>query len=419
MDYKKLRTKYPKFYYKSYKWEIVKNDLNVAFQFFAGDEYGFTPTLNFKNVDMNHVNLIHDSIDNIVFNIGLVELLSYWKAFVSPEIVIECGSLDNYQTKWWQDLLLNGMGQFFYENDIDFTEKEFAKFVSIGKNKNTKPLKITSDKILIPIGGGKDSSVTIEILSKNFKEVSAFLLNPSKASLETSKLTGLSDLVVERELDKKLLELNEAGFLNGHTPFTALLSFVSILSAVVGNFGSVIFSNERSSDEENTIFKGKNINHQYSKTFDFENKFREYNLKYLSNVNYFSFLRPLYDIQIAKIFSKFDKYPHVIRSCNVGQKTNSWCGKCPKCLSTFILLYPFLKDKTIRIFGKNLLEDKSLKPMLNSLISETEVKPFECVGTREELKVALGMIDGKRILNSWGNENNLPGEYKEVLKKYI
>ncbi len=418
MDYKKLRTKYPKFYYKSYKWEITENDLNVSFQFSAGDDYVFAPKLIFKNIDANRANSIRDQVDNLVFNIGMVELFSYWKAFTSPEIVIECGNLDDYQNNWWHDLLINGMGQFFYENGIDFTENDFVKYISLGKNKKTDPINISSDDILVPIGGGKDSSVTAEILSNNFRNVSAFLLNPSKASLEISKIAGLNNVIVERILDDKILELNRKGFLNGHTPFTALLSFISVLSAVLGNFGTIAFSNERSSDEENTNYKGRNINHQYSKTFDFENRFREYNLKYLSNINYFSFLRPIYDIQIAKIFSKFNRYFPVIRSCNVGQKTNTWCCKCPKCLSTFILFYPFLKEDAIKIFGKNLLEDVELDVILDSLINNSKVKPFECVGTRKEIKMALENKDLSSILGSWG-QNNLGDKYEKILRGAI
>lgn len=419
MDYQELRQKYPKFYYKDYKWSLNGSDLVVQFNFSSGDEYSFSPKLNFKNIDVKKVKELHIYIDNLIFNIGLVELLSYWKAFASPEIIVECGSLDGYQIAWWHDLLINGMGQYFYENKIDFTNNNFVKYVSSTDSVSPKTINIVSDKILVPLGGGKDSSITAEILGSSFEKVSTFLLNPSKASLETSKLAGLPKVIVERLMDSKILELNRSGFLNGHTPFTALLSFTSILSAIIGNFGIVIFSNERSSDEDNTKYLERGINHQYSKTFEFENKFREYNGKYLSNIEYFSFLRPLYDIQIAKIFSKFDKYFPVIRSCNVGQKTDTWCGKCSKCLSTFILLYPFSKENTIKIFGKNLLEDQSLKPILDSLILDTKVKPFECVGTRNELRFALGMDKDDEILNSWSLDNNLPENFQKILKRYV
>jgi hypothetical protein len=109
----------------------------------------------------------------------------------------------------------------------------------------------------------------------------------------------------------------------------------------------------------------------------------------------------------------------IIRSCNIGQNTDTWCGKCPKCLSTFVLLYPFAKERTIKIFDRNLLEDKSLGQTLNALTDDNEVKPFECVGTRHELRVALNIEKDDTILNSWSVDNNLPDQFQKLLKKYV
>jgi hypothetical protein len=153
------------------------------------------------------------------------------------------------------------------------------------------------------------------------------------------------------------------------------------------------------------------INHQYSKSFDFEKKFREYSQKYLtSSVNYFSFLRPLYEIQIAKLFSKYPKYFDVFLSCNEAYKTYSgkklpirkWCGSCPKCLFVFTTLYPFIEEsELVKIFGKNLFEDPEGKPsasyragkkllsIMKQLIGEEKFKPFECVGTKKESLIAF------------------------------
>lgn len=414
-----LRAKYPEFIYRAFHWEVSKGNLLIKYDFRAGDSYQFSPGLVYKNINEKFVFSNKKTIDNLVFNIGMVELLSYWKAFVSPRIVVECGYLDNYQKKWWEDLLINGMGQFFYENNIDFTEKNFIQFISGVKKESRSSASVPPESVLVASGGGKDSTVSIEILSNYFKNVTAFLLNPTKATREVSKLANIKNLIIERNLDETLLAINKKGFPNGHTPFTALLSFTGILGAVLGNHDSLIFSDERSSDEGNTKYLGMSVNHQYSKTLEFENKFREYNTRYLSNVDYFSFLRPIYDFQIAKIFSGFNKYFPIIRSCNVGQKTGTWCGSCPKCLSTFILLYPFLKEEAVAMFGKNLLKDKGLEPLLKSLISESEVKPFECVGTRDELKVALGISTDKNILKSWSDKNNLPDIYQKILKKYV
>src|SRR6185369_1012218 len=195
MNYKDLRKEYPEFAYKSFSWDLQSQDLVCVYNISAG-EYTFHPKLIFKNINSGQIDVVKDSIDNLVFNIGLVEVLSYWKAFVSPKIIIECGSLDAYQTEWWKDLLINGMGQFFYENNIDFTEDNFISFISTqdSQNKNKK-VNISSDSILVPVGGGKDSSVTLEILNTNFKNVVAFLLNPSIAAKETVRVAGVEAVV--------------------------------------------------------------------------------------------------------------------------------------------------------------------------------------------------------------------------------
>lgn len=114
-----------------------------------------------------------------------------------------------------------------------------------------------------------------------------------------------------------------------------------------------------------------------------------------------------------------DNYFGLIRSCNMGQKTNIWCCECPKCLSTFILLYPFLgEEKMLQVFPENLLKNDELKPVLDSLILENMVKPFECVGTRQEIRLALKNKGLSSILNSWG-QNNLSDKYEKILKKAI
>src|SRR5262249_36602289 len=160
--------------------------------------------------------------------------------------------------------------------------------------------------------------------------------------------------------------------------------------AVLSNTSMIAVSNEESSNEKTTTYLGHEINHQYSKSYEFEKKFRVYVQQYISSqISYFSFLRPLGELQIAKLFSKMEKYFPIIRSCNRGQTTNTWCCECAKCLSTFILLYPFLGEKIQKIFPENLFEKESLVPILQSLIDPQIVRPFECVGTREEMIVGL------------------------------
>jgi hypothetical protein len=498
-----FRKKYSEFIYKSYSWKISRGNLNISFDFEIEPD-GSTPSLQvikfhpkilIKNVNPQFVKRIENEVlnpvrnrkflngvNNLVFNLGLIELLSYWKAICSPEIIIEAGNLNKEQINWWKDLINRGMGQFFYENRINFRKPHFIKITSssskcvqksaIAKNwTNFIDKKNKKNRVLVPIGGGKDSTVTLEILKKHF-QIKCFSLNSNEAAQKIIKIGDCKNpIIVKREIDKRLLELNRKGFLNGHTPFSAYLAFLSSLLAAIFDTKYIAFSNERSSNEGNVKYLGRIINHQYSKSFDSEQKFRKYSKKYLAkDVEYFSFLRPLYEIQIAKLFSKYPKYFNIFLSCNEAFKTYSgikkpsgkWCGRCPKCLFVFMVLYPFIdKDKLIKIFGENLFDPegklsasygarKKMLALMLELIGERKFKPFECVGTKKESLVALYLSwkkdekrkikmpfllkyfenkilpkypnlekEAKKIMNSWDNRNNLNINFRKVLTNFI
>ena len=156
---------------------------------------------------------------------------------------------------------------------------------------------------LIPIGGGKDSCVTAEILKKEKDDNLCLIIGGKEPSIKCAEIAGYKDKIVyvKRTIDNNLLELNKNGYLNGHTPFSSMLAFLSYLVAYLTGKKYVALSNESSANETN--IKGENINHQYSKSFEFEQDFREYANKYLkADVEYFSMLRPINELQIAKIF---------------------------------------------------------------------------------------------------------------------
>jgi hypothetical protein len=413
MKFAELQEKYPKFSYSNYSFLISGKDLEISFIFKAGDIV-FNPSLKIKNVPDN---FDKKGLENMVFNLGLIEMVSYWKSVSSPLIEIECGKVNADQIKFWQFVIKNGMGQFFFENKI----KPFSpEIVSLGKKELEVDAEKKEESYLVPIGGGKDSIVTMEILKKK-ERIQCFSLNPTSAAKEVMKIGECQNPVIaERKIDPKLLELNQKGYLNGHTPFSAYLAFLTVLVAKVFNHKFIALSNERGADEGNVEYLGMVVNHQWSKSYEFEQVFRGYCKDYLSKeIEYFSFLRMFYELQIASMFSKYSQYFSSFVSCNEAHKTYSgtkeptgkWCGKCSKCLFAFLILYPFLDEKTVSdIFKKNLFEDEKLIPILEELIGEREVKPFECVGTRRESLMALNI--------SW-EKNKISKKPQPVLLKYF
>jgi len=389
--YRQLRREYTYFSYESFSYALVNSELHIFFEFNLADKYNFRPEIKLPLPANFDADILTGSLfRNIIFNMGMVELLSYWKAACPPRLIVKPVSLSSEQIKWWKKLYLNGLGEFFYENGI-IPAEDFVNIIPEGEERLEKEPFVGNEEVLVPVGGGKDSVVTLELLSK-LKKCRPFIVNPREASINSANTAGFGMdeiIMLSRSIDPQLLELNSQGFLNGHTPFSAMLAFTSTLVAVIYGTREIALSNESSANEPS--IPGTNINHQYSKTLEFENDFREYLSEFITDgIEYYSFLRPLNELQIARIFSSFPAHFSSFRSCNVGSKSDSWCGKCSKCLFTYIVLSPFIgHGQLMQIFGKDLFEDESLIPLLEQLCGIAEEKPFECVGTLEEVNAAI------------------------------
>jgi len=391
--FNKFRKQFQRFTYESFDFKRSSECLEVSYNFNLDNKYFFRPTLSIPvRPFMVSDNLFENKLKNILFHIGMIELISYWKAACPKEIVIKPYSLNEEQKEWWKRLYYNGLGEFFYLNSIQTELADFVKIISESEDELQKTSLNTTDSVLIPIGGGKDSTVTLELLKDYDKNNLLLILNPRKACTDTALTAGYDEnrmLIINRKIDPVLLKMNDEGFLNGHTPFSALLAFVSLFAAAISGKKHIALSNESSANE--STVEGTSVNHQYSKSFEFEKDFREYYLKYITeDINYFSFLRPINELQIVKLFVKSPKYFSVFKSCNAGSKTDTWCCDCPKCLFVSIILSPFIdEEKIFKIFGSNILDKQNLRHPFDQLIGLAETKPFECVGTIDEVNASL------------------------------
>ena len=378
----------------------------------------------------------------------MIEAISYFKATCSPQMVIKCGKLDDFQEKWFRKLYYLGLGEFRFVNNIVVSEEELVEFISLGDKLEIEESPMELKGTIIPIGGGKDSNVTLDLLKSENDDNLAFVIGSKKVSMECARIAGFDiDRVIEvkRIIDRRLIELNEKGFLNGHTPFSAIVAFITYLCASLMGKKYIALSNEDSANESNV--EGENINHQYSKTIEFENDFREYAEKYLmQGPEYFSMLRPISELQIAMLFSRLEDFHSVFKSCNVGSKTEPWrwCCDCPKCLFVYTILSPFLyKEKLVNIFEQDLFEREDLLKTFIELCGYGETKPFECVGTYSEIRFSITKVikdlenEGKELpyllkyykdnfelsndelLSYYNENNNLPEEFEEILKSAL
>ncbi|MDR0490962.1 MAG: hypothetical protein LBH28_06935 [Oscillospiraceae bacterium] len=398
-QYERLRGKYPEFIYEGYDFRENGDTLEISYNFRIPGLTRFCPTWTLAFADSRQRFLSGQCLDELVFSLGMTELVSYWKTCCPPRVRVEPRTMTTAQKTWWKKLYRKGLGEYFYKNGI-FPGDDFIDIAS----PSTVPAPVLAGqrgnssaglpKVLIPVGGGKDSAVTLELL-RGHAERYSFVVNPRKATDDTIAAGGIQPgnvIVARRTLDKNMLALNEQGFLNGHTPFSAIVAFSSVLAGYINGLDFVALSNESSANESTVA--DSDVNHQYSKSFEFEDDFRQYEREYIgSGVEYFSLLRPLSELQIARLFARYGEYHAIFRSCNAASKLDQWCGSCPKCLFVYIILSPFLDDAAlVSIFQKNLFEDIRLKGMLDELAGFTPEKPFECVGSRSEVRAALDMV---------------------------
>jgi len=423
IDPQLLRNRHPHFYYREATYLLKENGLELSFTFELENGPVFSPTIFFPTISkIRFSQLNSELIQEWVFQIGLVEMLSYWKSACSPKIIIQAGYLEKNQLTFWRSLLQKGLSEFFFVNQIDGWQEDFVQLeVTHEPTHRRWSVAPLTELALIPVGGGKDSIVSLELGRELDIPVSTMTLNITSQVQQLLAVAGnFNHYNIQRTLDPKLLDLNQSGYLNGHTPFSAMLAFISTFAGVLYDFKYVVLSNEWSANEGNTVFLGQTINHQYSKSFEFEVAFSEYLKNYLTpEVIYFSWLRPLHEVQIALLFSKYPQYFSTFLSCNRGQKEGKWCGTCPKCLFVFILLSAFLpKSDVQKIWGHDLFKDLALQEILAELTGKIEVKSLECVGTRQEslyaLALALKREGSSSVDGLWQKATEMVGDVQKV-----
>ena len=364
--------------------------------------YSLDDEIEFQEVlEIPPENIRLNALEQALFALHLAGGTSYYKTCCPKTIEVRSDNLNTEQAAFWNSVYENGLGEFFYENQIDF-----RGLINFPVEEPSQPIFHQSDRpstgrTLVPIGGGKDSVVTLELLRKDeTKNITLLRMGSHPLIDELVSVTGLPCITVKRTLDPKLFELNKEGALNGHIPISAYLSCLAVVVAEAIGFDEVIMSNEKSANIGNVEYLGKEINHQWSKSEEFEVAFNDYIRQYINkNLSYRSQLRTMTELEIAGEFAKHPQYFDCTTSCNKNWKIagerqkERWCGTCPKCTFVFALMAAHMKrDSVLKMFEKNIFDDASTIPLYKQLLGVEGFKPFECVGTPEETKEAFTMI---------------------------
>lgn len=323
--------------------------------------------------------------------------VSYYKAAVPEQVRIDSYSIDADTAALVETVYLNGLGEFAYRNGLNLR----GRFrLPVDGQAFDAPAVGLREHALVAIGGGKDSLVSIEALRTLGIAETVTWIGGSQLIRACAERTGLPTLNIGRTLAPELFELNRQGAWNGHIPVTAVNSAIMVLAALLQGVDQVVFSNERSASYGSQIPGTGEVNHQWSKGWAFEQAFGEHLEKHVAaDLHYYSLLRPLSELAVARQFARTDFYDAHFSSCNrnfhiLGERpVNRWCGVCPKCHFVFLALAPFMpKTRLVRIFGRNLLDDMEQAGGFDALLEFQDHKPFECVGEGRESRAAMATL---------------------------
>jgi hypothetical protein len=339
-----------------------------------------------------------DRVDGLLSLLHWVAGVSYFKTAVPH--AVDCGSLapPPAAAALLEAIYSEGLGEFAYKNKLRALPRPTFPIGPL-----TEPPRTVESqrypRVLVPIGGGKDSAVALEVVRRSGRELALFSVGNAPPIARTAAVAGLPHLICTRRLDPGLVALNKAGALNGHIPITAIVSCVALLTAALRGFDAVAMANERSASNGNLAWDGIDVNHQFSKGLRAEGLLRSAVAEAASGLEIFSVLRPASELAIARRFAQLEQYHQAFTSCNAifrldpALRGTSWCCDCPKCRFVFLALAPFCEPAHLRdVFGHDLLDDEHQFAGFARLTATGGHKPFECVGEEEESLAAIRML---------------------------
>ncbi len=392
--------KFKSFYFESYSFD--SQSLIAKFEYSFDNEYFFTEEIDFSSDKFNlNKNIDYDILDNFLFSLHIALGISYYKAYPTKKLYIKSWYLSKTQISFWQKFYKNWLGEFLYTNNIDpswLFEFENTIFNPVSKVDKDFDLR---DKSLIPLWWWKDSLVSIDLYSKSDYDYDLYVFWKNDSIKQNcADLLNKDILLTKRKICPNLIHLNEIWNYNWHVPITWIIAFVIITVWYLYNYKYLVLSNERSANSWNTVWNSIDVNHQWSKSLEFESDFMHYVRENLSkNIYYFSLLRWFYEYKIAEYFSNNCKrFFWVFSSCNNNfkidekkrLKSSFWCNSCPKCAFSFSILRPFLNNQEIlSIFWEDLFYKKELESTFIELLWIEWIKPFECVWEKEEVVLAF------------------------------
>lgn len=374
-------------------WSFCPDQQAVTAHYTCSSFGEFTETFRFPVDERAYGALLTPEQRGILDLLTVAAGVSYYKVGAATQIALP--PLTRHARAMAEALYTEGLAEFFLRAGLPWpAEVTFSG--DIAPSTLNAPLSAPTGPALVAFGGGKDSYVARAVLQAADVPVTLASVTLSDALKPVLSATAPTPIrFLDRRLDKRLTEATKSGF-NGHVPITAINMLMLCADAAMTGAGQVVFANERSADEPTILTGNAPANHQYSKSGAFETLIRAAlaSMTEAAPIPY-SVLRPFSELWIGSVFSRIDEAFPRFTSCNknfrlaadAGQR---WCGACAKCAFTSLIVAPFASREAMQtMFGGDFLNADALQPYRRDILGLGEHKPWDCVGTIAEARVAL------------------------------
>jgi hypothetical protein len=382
---------------------------------FGIDDLSFTASYWYNDVDLLGLEYKFGSafMEKVYFHIMAFEVNKLTS--LKPDF-IDLGIFKQYHTlefeKLWLTVHQKVWAQWRYENNLPTYLG--PRFLSRPINNAQTPILLEekNEQILLFCGGGKDSLVSLKLLEKlNIKYAScaysSSIYGHSKHQHQlienllknTSSTKQHKIWMYEDFLESPILELvKEYDVISLTAAETPSSMFAALPIILQHHYRYISLGHERSADFPNLIWEetGEEVNHQWGKSTEAEILLNSYLQKeFISNVHYFSVLKPIYDVVIFNLLRENLESVPFTHSCNINKP---WCKKCAKCAYIWLNYMAYLPIELVnQIFEINLFDVPENQLWFRQMLGLEKHTPFECIGQIEESKLAFELCRRKGL----------------------
>ncbi|MEN8215228.1 MAG: hypothetical protein ABFS56_02410 [Pseudomonadota bacterium] len=357
----------------------------------------------FKNTEKNH--------PSILIGIAMAEIYRLCE-ICTPQIVkVPWYSCLEWEFNWWNEDIYWYLQQKFYLEKWNWEKMPRIEF-SQDYIEDTL-FSPVNDTYLLAVSGGKESTFAFEWMQQANLPIEAFTLHNAGGILGNNWLqkfpvfnyiknqTDLWEIQAHPQEDPAL-RFAYQGIRNDPTITNAL--FIMMIIAMQQGHRFLVLANDKSSNESNATYQGREVNHQSAKGTAYIERFNNFLERKGLPFTYVSLCEEVYSIATVHQLSLWNKsLLNDLTSCNESQWSPGdfrWCCSCPKCAFSYALIEAATDYRfATQVVGEDLFSLTKLEEVWKRLFDPNSEKPFECVGEKRETLMALAQCKKQRLKN--------------------